>query len=112
MAEFTTLEQAMLTQNLSDQEKMLFQSQYASEKKDPTTVLILSVLFGTLGVDRFMLGDMGMGLLKLFTAGLCGILWLIDIFTTKGRADTYNRNKAQEIMNTIQMTSKMGNKQQ
>lgn len=101
------MEQAMLVQNLTDQQKMLFQSQYSSEKKDPTTVLVLSVLFGTLGVDRFMLGDTGMGLLKLFTGGLCGILWLIDLFTTKGRADEYNRRKAQEIVNTILMTSQL-----
>ncbi|MBE6961799.1 MAG: NINE protein [Ruminococcaceae bacterium] len=47
--------------------------------KNKTTALILSVLVGTLGVDRFYLGYMGMGVLKLLTGGCFGILWIIDI---------------------------------
>lgn len=47
--------------------------------KDKTTALILSVLVGGLGVDRFYLGYTGMGVLKLLTGGLFGILWIIDI---------------------------------
>ena len=47
--------------------------------KNKTTALILSVLLGGLGVDRFYLGYTGMGLLKLFTGGCFGVLWIIDI---------------------------------
>ena len=47
--------------------------------KSKTTALILSVLVGGLGVDRFYLGYTGIGLLKLFTGGCFGILWIIDI---------------------------------
>jgi hypothetical protein len=47
--------------------------------KDPTVVLILSIFFGCLGVDRFMLGQVGLGLLKLFTAGGCGVWAIIDV---------------------------------
>lgn len=53
----------------------------ACELKDPTTLLLVSIFLGSLGVDRFMLGDTGMGILKLLTCGLCGILTLIDWFT-------------------------------
>jgi TM2 domain-containing membrane protein YozV len=103
MAEFTITEQQMMMQDLTDQQKMLFTSQYESVKKDRGTVLILSVLLGTAGVDRFMIGDLGMGLLKLFTAGLCGILWLIDIFTIRGRVDDLNRKNAYEIYQGIKV---------
>lgn len=41
--------------------------------------LVMSILFGGLGVDRFMMGQVGWGLLKLFTAGGFGVWWLIDV---------------------------------
>jgi len=40
--------------------------------------LIMSIIFGTLGVDRFMMGHVGLGILKLITVGGLGIWWLID----------------------------------
>ena len=40
---------------------------------------IVCFFLGGLGVHQFMLGNTGKGLLYLFTGGLCGIGWLIDI---------------------------------
>ena len=41
--------------------------------------LVMSVIFGSLGVDRFLMGKIGTGILKLITFGGLGIWWLVDI---------------------------------
>ncbi len=41
--------------------------------------LVLSIVFGSLGVDRFLMGKIGTGVLKLITFGGFGIWWLVDV---------------------------------
>lgn len=48
--------------------------------KDPTLSLILSILVGSLGIDRFYIGDVGLGVGKLLTCGGIYIWWLVDLF--------------------------------
>ena len=49
------------------------------QKKDWTLTLILSIFFGWFGLDRFYMGHIGLGILKLITAGGWGIWWIIDV---------------------------------
>lgn len=62
--------------DISESEILALQSQM----KDPLLSILLSIFIGSLGIDRFYIGDVGLGIGKLLTAGGCGIWWLIDIF--------------------------------
>lgn len=46
--------------------------------KDPTTSIIVSILAGSLGIDRFLIGDTGLGVGKLLTCGGLGIWAIVD----------------------------------
>ena len=61
--------------------------------KNPMTMLIVSILVGWLGIDRFMNGDIGLGLLKLCTFGGCLIWWIVDIFILPKKVKEYNFSK-------------------
>ncbi len=53
---------------------------HAIQFKDPIITLVLSLLTGQLGIDRFFIGDTGLGIGKLITCGGLGIWTIIDWF--------------------------------
>ncbi len=70
-----------------------------STLKDPTIVLILSIFLGAYGIDRFFLGDIGLGVIKLLTLGGCGIWWFIDLFLVMGNTRQKNTEKILQFLN-------------
>lgn len=73
--------------NMDDDKALMVQS---LGYKDPTIMLVISILVGELGVDRFLLGEIGLGVLKLITCGGCGIWWLIDVILIMKRTREHN----------------------
>ena len=68
------------------------------ELKNPQTILLISIFLGVLGIDRFMIGDIGMGILKLLTGGVCGILLIIDWFTISKKTQDLNFNNVMALV--------------
>lgn len=66
--------------------------------KDPTTSLIVSLLGGGLGIDRFLIGDTGLGIGKLLTCGGLGIWAIIDWFMIMGATREKNLTKLQQVL--------------
>lgn len=64
-----------------------------AEFKDPTISLIISLLGGGLGIDRFYIGDTGLGVAKLITCGGLGIWTIIDWVTIMGAVREKNFQK-------------------
>lgn len=58
--------------------------------KSKGTAYILWFFLGAFGFHKFYLGKIGWGILYLFTLGIFGIGWLIDLFTLGNQVDVYN----------------------
>ena len=66
--------------------------------KDPTTSLIVSILAGQLGIDRFIIGDTGIGIGKLLTCGGFGIWTIVDWFLIQGATREKNLLQLQTVL--------------
>jgi len=88
-----------LLKDMSEQQAQQFAMMYRSKRKDPLTILLLTLLgiIGIAGVQRFVVDQIGMGLLYLFTGGICGIGTIIDLASYKKIAFEYNQKQAMQI---------------
>lgn len=66
--------------------------------KDPTTSLIVSILAGPFGIDRFIIGDAGLGIGKLLTCGGLGIWTIVDWFLIQGATREKNMQSIQQFL--------------
>jgi TM2 domain-containing membrane protein YozV len=91
---------SQIIEDMPDEKAKLFANIYRSRRRDPVLLLILALigLFGVAGIHRFFVGHIGMGILYLFTAGLCLIGTIVDMINYKNFAFEYNRKVAQEIL--------------
>ncbi len=92
-----------LLSQLEDENKKKFSNIYRARRKDPQTILILCLLgfVGLAGIHRFILNQIGMGILYFFTAGLCLIGIIVDLVNYKDLTFQYNRKVAQEVRSLL-----------
>lgn len=67
--------------------------------KDPAIYLIISILVGHFGIDRMLIGNIGLGVLKLITCGGLGFWTLVDWFLIMGLTRQSNMEKIQPYLN-------------
>ncbi len=79
---------------LSDDRLIIIQSM---DYKDPILSLVLSIFLGFLGIDRFMLGHVGLGVGKLLTCGGLGIWAFVDWFLIMGATREENFKKFMQV---------------
>ncbi len=86
-------------QNMSDAQAQQFAGVYGARRKEPQTILLTTLLgfIGLAGIQRFILGHTGMGLLYLFTAGLCWIGTIMDLVNNKKLTFAHNQKVAQQV---------------
>lgn len=91
--------------NMNESQMEQFVLLYQGKRKDSQTLLLLCLLafFGVAGVQRFMVGQTGMGVLYILTWGFCGIGQLIDIINIKSITTKYNQSQAMETASMVSM---------
>lgn len=88
-----------LIKDMDDDKARSFASVYRSRRKEPQMILILALLgfVGFAGIHRFILNQIGMGILYLLTAGLCFIGTIIDLVNHQKLTFEYNQKVANEV---------------
>lgn len=94
---------ARLLKDMTEEQAEQFANVYRTRRKDETTTLILAVLGFVVvaGVHRFYLGQIGMGLAYLLTAGFCFIGTIVDLVNYKNLVATYNEKQAVDTATVI-----------
>ena len=87
-----------LIANMSESQKHQFFMIYSGKRKKPQEILLLTCLgfIGVAGVQRFVLGQIGMGILYLLTYGICLIGTIVDVVNYKKLANDYNLTQMYE----------------
>ena len=87
-----------LTKDFTEAQLMNFANIYRTRRRDPQIILLTALLgfVGIAGVQRFLINQIGMGILYLFTGGLCFIGTIIDLINYQDLAMEYNMQQANE----------------
>ncbi|ASU32279.1 hypothetical protein MuYL_0376 [Mucilaginibacter xinganensis] len=95
------------TADLNEEQKKYFYMIYTSKRKNPQDLLLFTLLGFVVvaGVQRFVVGQIGMGLLYLFTGGFCLIGTIVDLINNKTLANDFNRKMAYESYQMAKMRS-------
>lgn len=102
-----------LMKNMDEDQASLFAQVYRARRKDAQMILILTLIgfFGFAGLHRFILGQVGLGILYILTLGLCFIGTIVDLVNYKSLAYEYNIRMAHETLAMISSFPNSGNVQ-
>src|SRR5688572_8262848 len=103
-----TGDEMMYVQNLikdfDDEKARQFANIYRTRRKEPMLILILALLGlvpGIAGIQRFILGQIGMGILYLLTLGLCLVGTVVDMVNYQKLSFEYNSKVANEVVSMM-----------
>lgn len=88
--------QAYLKSKLDNAKDESYDNLLIVKTYNPILVLVMSIFFGGIGIDRFIIGDIGLGICKLLFGALTFGIWpFVDIFLT------YKKAKEKNLQNII-----------
>ncbi|GAA4781917.1 hypothetical protein GCM10023231_06900 [Olivibacter ginsenosidimutans] len=93
-----------LTENQVDQFLFL----YTGKRRKTQEILLLTLVgfLGVAGIQRFMIKQVGMGIVFFLTAGFCGIGTIVDLVNHRNLTESFNQKMAIECLQMVRMYSK------
>jgi TM2 domain-containing membrane protein YozV len=94
-----------VSRGFSDTKLKQFVMIYRNKRKDEQTIL-LTCLLGIIcfaGIHRFLLGQIGMGILYILTGGLCLIGTIVDAINYKKLTLDFNKKMIMESLSVLDM---------
>ncbi|MFT6661457.1 MAG: TM2 domain-containing membrane protein YozV [Maricaulis maris] len=92
-----TLELLQIASSVPADNRAPFLTAFQASEKNPVLLFGFNIWLGWLGIDRFLVGDIVAGILKLITFGGLGLWQLIDCFLIGGRARSKNIELARQM---------------
>ncbi len=91
---------------LTTDQRLMFDNEYEKKKKSKLAAYLLWFFLGFLGVHKFYLKKVGMGIVYIFTGGLFFIGWIIDVFIMSSQIDKANEVVAKDTLLEVKMLTK------
>jgi TM2 domain-containing membrane protein YozV len=100
-----TLDETLMMQGMTSEQRMLFQSHLNTERKHSTVGVLLAIFLGGAGVHHFYMGRIGLGVLYLLFCWtlIPAVVGLIEAFLMPGRVAQYNNHRALDIAAKVKM---------
>ncbi len=89
-----------IIKDMDDEKARMFASAYRARRKEPNLILMTALLgfVGFAGIHRMLINQVGMGILYLFTGGLCLIGTIVDLVNYQRLAFESNQKSANEVL--------------
>jgi len=101
-----------ILKDMNEEQASLFAQVYRARRKDSQMILILTLIgfFGFAGIHRFILGQVGLGILYILTVGLCFIGTIVDLVNYKSLTYEYNIKMAHETLSLLALSDDLKSK--
>ncbi len=88
-----------ILKNMDEKQLQQFANIYRARRKDPQVILLVTLVgfLGIAGIQRFLVDQIGLGILYLLTGGICLIGTIIDLVNYRKIAFEYNQKQANQI---------------
>lgn len=86
-------------QNFSEPQAQQFTDIYRLRRRKPELILAATLIgfVGFAGIQRFLIGDIGLGILYFFTGGLCFVGTIVDVINYRRLAFEHNVKEALRV---------------